>query len=290
MSLLDEVRRSCREIAETAELVAIDLDAADEPERASPPSLDPEAHYLEGDPADVADFLLQLDAINFGSGWFPTVRKRPGRSGYLSIASALADHARAHGPWRAAELRALDPPRVAGVLGQEPRHPLMRLYAEGLRDLGRFLGDRSALDLVDEAAGSAERLAGMLAGGMRLFDDRGFYKRAQIVPSDLALAGVADFHDLDRLTIFADNLVPHVLRVDGVLRYDPELSAHIDAGELLPQGRAEREIRACALHACERLAQRTGTPPRVLDMRLWNRGQAPEYKAIPRHRTRTVYY
>ena len=59
---------------------------------------------------------------------------------------------------------------------------------------------------------------------MPLFDDPGFYKRAQIVPADLALAGVAEFDDLDRLTIFADNLVPHVLRVDGVLAYDAELA------------------------------------------------------------------
>lgn len=125
---------------------------------------------------------------------------------------------------------------------------------------------------------------------MRFFDDRGFYKRAQIVPSDLALAGVADFEDLDRLTIFADNLVPHVLRMDGVLLYDPALAEHVDAGVLLPQGRAEREIRACAVHACERLAERTGTTPRVLDVRLWNRGQAPGYKRLPRHRTRSVYY
>ncbi len=128
------------------------------------------------------------------------------------------------------------PRAVAAALGQEPGHPLMRLYAEALRDLGRFLGDRSALDLVEQAGGSAERLATLLARGMRFFDDRGFYKRAQIVPSDLALAGLAEFDDLDRLTIFADNLVPHVLRVDGVLRYDPGLAAHIDAGELLPQG------------------------------------------------------
>ncbi|MGH2824418.1 MAG: queuosine salvage family protein, partial [Thermoleophilaceae bacterium] len=98
------------------------------------------------------------------------------------------------------------------------------------------------------------------------------------------------FHDLDKLTIFADNLVPHVLRVDGVLRYDPALAAHIDAERPLSPGEAEREIRACAVHACERLAERTGIPPRVLDIRLWNRGQAPEYKAVPRHRTRSVYY
>jgi hypothetical protein len=276
VQLLEEVRSTCRSIAEAARYVSIDLDAWSEP-----PEIDAAAAALGG-----PDHVLQLDAINFGSGWFPTLRKPPGLSGYRTIATAFGDH----GPWTNAELRGLDAAAVAGVLGQEAGHPLMRLYAQALRDVGRFLGDRTALDLVGEANGSAERLAELLARGMRFFDDRGFYKRAQIVPSDLALAGAAEFHDLDRLTIFADNLVPHVLRVDGVLRYDPELAAHIDAGELLPQGAAEREIRACALHACEQLAERMGVPPRVLDIRLWNRGQAPEYKAVPRHRTRSVYY
>jgi len=274
--LLDEVRSTCRSITETAGHVAIDLDAWREP-----PAVEPEEAAPGG-----ADHVLQLDAINFGSGWFPTLRKRPGLSGYRTVAAAFAEH----GPWSNTELRALDAAAVAAVLGQDAVHPLMRLYAEALRELGRFLGDRSALDVVEAAEGSAERLAGLLARGLRFFDDRGFYKRAQIVPSDLALAGLAEFGDLDRLTIFADNLVPHVLRVDGVLRYDAALAALIDAGELLPQGQSEREIRGCALHACELIAKRTGIPPRLLDIRLWNRGQAPEYKAVPRHRTRSVYY
>ena len=290
MGLLDEVRSNCRSIAESARFVSIDLDTAAAPEPAPAPELDPERHYLDGPADDVATYLLTLDAINFGSGWFPTIRKRPGCSGYFTVAWALADRFRARGPWSNGELRAIEAAEVAAVLDQDPEHPLMLLYAEALRDLGRFLGKRSARALVDEADGSAERLATLLARGMRFFDDRGFYKRAQIVPSDMALAGLAEFHDLDRLTIFADNLIPHVLRVDGVLRYDPALAARIDAGELLPPGEEEREIRACALHACEQLAARTGTTPRLLDIRLWNRGQAPEYKAVPRHRTRSVYY
>ena len=290
MGLLSEVRSSCREIAESARFVSIDLDSARVPEESEPPELDPEAHYLEGGPGDVAAYLLTLDTVNFGSGWFPTLRKRPGRSGYFTVAWALADRFRAHGPWSNAELRALEAAELSSVLGQELGHPLIDLYAEALRDLGRFLGERSPLDLVEEAGGSAERVATLLARGMPFFDDRGFYKRAQIVPSDLALAGLAEFHDLDRLTIFADNLVPHVLRVDGVLRYDPDLAAQIDSERLLPQGPQEREIRACAVHACEQLAERSGISPRVLDIRLWNRGQAPEYKRVPRHRTRTVYY
>ena len=77
----------------------------------------------------------------------------------------------------------------------------------------------------------------------------------------------------------------------GVLRYDPELAARIDAGELLEAGSAEEvEIRACAVHAGELIAARLGVPARTLDGWLWNRGQAPRYKVRPRHRARSVFY
>ena len=290
MSLTDDVRATCREIALSARQVTIDLDRLSALEPGEPPALDPDRHYLDGAPEDVADYMLALDSINFGSGWFPTLRKRPGMSGYFTVASSLADFWRSAGGWPADELRALRVDEVAAVLGQEPDHELMGLYTEALRDLGRFLGDRRALDLVSKARGSAERLASMLAVGMPFFDDVGFWKRAQIASNDLALAGVAEFRDLDRLTIFADNLVPHVLRVNGVLVYERELAARIDAGELLPPGGEEREIRGCAVHACELLSERLGMPAREIDTALWTKGQAPRYKSVPRHRTRTVYY
>jgi hypothetical protein len=270
--------------------VQIDLDALAAVAPGPPPAPDPLRHYLEGSPAAVAAYFLTLDSVNFGSGWFPTLAKRSGSSGYFTVAWALADRFRAHGPWTPAELRVLRTEEVADTLGQRRDHELMALYAQALRDLGRFLGDRSALDVVRDARGSAQALAARLAASMALFADRGFYKRAQIVPANLALAGVARFKDLHRLTIFADNLVPHVLRYDGVLRYAPALAAHIDSGRLLPAGRAEREIRACAVHACALIAARLGASEHELDTWLWTRGQAPEYKARPRHRTRTVFY
>jgi hypothetical protein len=284
------VRATCREIAESARHVRIDAEALSALDPGEPPALDAERHWLEGAPEDVADFLLILDSINFGSGWFPTLRKRGGMSGYFTIASSLTDFWRESGGWPVGELRALRVDEVASVLGQDADHELMGLYTEALRALGRFLDGRRALDLVEEAAASAERLAAALAAGMAFFDDIGFWKRAQIAANDLALAGVADFHDLDRLTIFADNLVPHVLRVEGILVYEPALAAHIDSGELLPPGAEEREIRACAVHACELLSERLGIPARTIDTALWERGQAPEYKRVPRHRTRTVFY
>jgi hypothetical protein len=283
--LLDRVREQCADIAAGARHVRIDLDAATGIESGPPPSLDPEKHYLEGSRDDVVAYLLTLDAINFGSGWFPTLRKRPGCSGYYTIAWALAEQFRANGPWTPDDLRQLDDVAIAGVLGQDPGHELMALYARALRDLGDFLEENQI-----PLEGSAEALVELLARRMPMFDDVGFWKRAQITANDLTLARLAEFDDIDRLTIFADNLVPHVLRMDGVLIYDEELARHIDSGELLPPGPAEREIRACAVHACESIAVELGVPPRDLDVMLWNRGQGERYKARPRHRTRTIYY
>jgi hypothetical protein len=290
VTLTDEVRAHCAQVAASARSVAIDLARIEAFEAEPQATLDPELHYLEGTPEAVALHMLALDAINFGSGWFPTLRKRPAHSGYGTIAAALAQRARAEGPWTAAQLRSLGTVTVADVLGQPRDHELMALYAQALRALGSWLGERSALQAIAGAGGSAERLATQLAAGMAMFADRGFYKRAQIAPADLALAGVATFHDLDRLTIFADNLIPHVLRCDGVLVYEERLAAHIDAGRLLRNGPQEHEIRACAVHACELLSTRLGVPPRVLDNWLWNRGQEPAYKSRPRHRCRCVYY
>jgi len=290
MGLSDDVRRHCAEVAASASSVRIDATALSAVEPADPPELDPQVHYLEGTPEDVARYLLALDAINFGSGWFPLLSKRPGLSGYFTVAWNMSDDWRARGPWTAQDLQAMTTERIATALRQSPALELMSLFAQALRELGRVLGDRGALDFIESANGSAQRLASRLAAECALFADHGFYKRAQIAANDLALAGIAHFDDLDDLTVFADNLVPHVLRCDGVLVYDEALAAHIDGGRLLPAGREEREIRAAAVHACELLAQRTGVPPRVLDVWLWNRGQAPAYKARPRHRTRTVYY
>jgi hypothetical protein len=290
MRLTDQVRQTAERIAGSARSVTVAAERLDALDPGPPPEMDRERHYLEGSEADVASYVLVLDSINFGSGWFPTLRKRPGSSGYFTIASGLADRYRAHGPWTGAQLRGMRTEEIAAVMGQPPGHELMALFAQALRQLGAFLGERSALDLVRAAGGSAERLAELLASGMTMYADRGFYKRAQIVPHDLALAGVARFGDLDRLTVFADNLVPHVLRVDGVLDLDPRLAGHIDAGRLLRPGPQERELRAGAVHAVERAKARLGMSARDIDHALWNKGQADRYKAQPRPRCRTIFY
>jgi hypothetical protein len=287
--LYDDVRQHCAAVAGAARWVRIEL--GDLVPEAGIAGLDPAVYRLDGTPEEVAQHVLIADAINFGSGWFPTLHPY-GENITDGMARRLARHARERGgSWTAAALRALDAPAVAAVLEQDAAHPLMALYAEALTELGAFLGNRTALDVVAAAGGSAARLAASLAAGMPFFDDRGFYKRAQIAANDLTLAGVAAFSDIDRLTIFADNLVPHVLRTDGVLVYARELAARVDGGELLEAGgEHEREIRACAVHACEQLAARAGVPPRTLDNWLWNRGNEPPYTDGMPHLTRTVFY
>lgn len=305
-STSDRVREACAWVAERARSVRIEAGAiaayaaglpddedADDP-AAAPGTVDRETR---------AAYVLCLDAINFGSGWWPTIRKRPGLSGYSTVEAGLADRFRAHGPWSAAALAELDAAAVAAALGQDPGHPLMADFARSLRDVGAHLlaefGGRFEL-VVDAAGGSALALADLLASWAAFADESTyegravpFYKRAQIAAADLDRDGVASFPDLHRLTAFADNLVPHVLRVDGVLRLDPALEARIEAGQLLEHGSPEEvELRACAVHAIELLAAAGDGPlaPPEIDALLWNRGRAPRYKALPRPRCRNTAY
>jgi hypothetical protein len=271
-------------------------------------------HHFAGADADTVAYLLALDSVNFGSGYFPHLRKRPGMSGYFTIASSLKDRWEMRGPLAGPELRELSRADCAALFGQTEGDraidELMALFARALNDLGLWLGrryDDDPLGPIAAAGGSAARLLALVAEipsfrDVAIYDGREIplYKRAQLLAADLALAfaeaGPGAFGDLDRLTIFADNLVPHVLRVDGVLDYDAGLVARIERGELIPAGSPEEtEIRAVALHAVERLVallQAHGTPAsaRELDYLLWNRGQRASYKAQPRHRTRTVFY
>jgi hypothetical protein len=287
MSLPDEVRRHCAEVARTARLVRIDLEAATVTSGVA--GLNAEQHFLEGSPEQVARYVLVLDTINFGSGWFPTLRH--GSTEAMTERLTAFVRGRGGASWWGTELGLLGAAEVAAVFDEDAGHPLMALYAEGLAQLGAFAGERDALELVAAARGSAARLARQLAEGMAFFDDLGFFKRAQITANDLVLAGVAAFDDVDRLTVFADNYLPHVLRLDGVLEVDEALAARIDRGELLqPGGAEERELRACAVHACEGLARRLGIAPRLLDNWLWNRGCEPAYLARPAHLARTVFY
>jgi hypothetical protein len=326
VAVFDEIRVAAQSVASLASWVSIDLErlsalvlqfeaAAQRANHANSdqPTIDPAHLQFERDDTTLA-YVITLDAINFGSGWFPVLDKRPNASGYFTIARGLREAFERRGPWSAKELLHIDAAQCTEVFGQDPvnaeAQQLMALFATSLADLGRLLDSRfggSFAALIDSAQQEAEGLVQLLIE-MPSYRDVAkygaltvpFYKRAQITVADLAMAfgeqGPGQFRGLDQLTLFADNLVPHVLRCEGVLNYRAALLESINRGDLLePGSEAEVEIRAVAVHAVELMTEALhdrGISIRAsdLDHYLWNRGQRPEIKAHPRHRCRTLYY
>jgi hypothetical protein len=312
------IREACAEVARRARLVKIESGELERfasllsQHRPTPPTLDP-AHLAFKEEATTVAFALTLNAINFGSGYFPHLKKQGELSGYRTIATALRARFEREGAFSAAQLARATRSECAQLFGQDESGEageLMGLFAQAWNELGGWLQSDYGGAFegpVKEARGSAERLTRSLAR-LPMYQDVATYqgfrvpflKRAQITCADLASAlrgrGAGRFDDLAKLTIFADNLVPHTLRMLGVLSYDLLLLQRIEREEELASGSEEEvEIRACALHAVELLSgacARRGyqVAPHKLDLLLWSRGQSPAIKARPRHRTRCTYY
>jgi hypothetical protein len=283
------------------------------PEALSLPRLDRRCHLLERG-RDTAAFMLTLETVNFGSAYFSQLRPYDGLLGYFAVSAALRDRFADGGVPTAHDLAAWTWEDCSRIFGQSaeggPARELMTLFALALNELGNHLVTRydGRFDgLIESAAGSAERLVRLLVE-MPGFADVArygslhvpFLKRAQIAAADLSLAfdnrDLGHFDDLDRLTSFADDQVPHVLRVDGVLRYSDDLGRRIAGGELLVAGSEEEvEIRAAAIEAVERIVadlrgQGRQATAMLVDYLLWNRGLAPRYETQPRHRSRSRFY
>ena len=131
----------CAEVARRARLVRIEHAAIPAYAASLPARTGPTPTRLTGvEREEQAAYWLTLDAINFGSGWFPTLRKRPGRSGYDTIAAARERAFRARrargAPSSCARSRRWSSRELTG---QDPGHELIALFAESLRDLGDHL-------------------------------------------------------------------------------------------------------------------------------------------------------
>lgn len=318
--ILDRVRSSCKEVVHRAKYVHLNGQNIPAfalsliPELSQPQIFDPIHHFI-GSPEDTLAFILILDSINFGSGYFPYLIKHEGLSGYHTISTSLKNYFEKNGsisPGELIDIKAVDCANILGqvILNNGPISELMTLFAKALNDLGNYLLDHfhgQYLNLLIASDKSVERLVELLIK-MPFFKDETmydnmvvyFYKRAQITASDISLAfsgkGLGYFYDLNQLTIFADNAVPHVLQVDGIIEYDDKLASHIDSGELiLPSSDEEIEIRAAAIYASELVVEYLNSlgnliMAKELDYVLWNRAHDPIYRARPRHLTRTVFY
>lgn len=303
MNLADSVRRHCAQVCGDLKFIKINHDRLADyaitttPPEPTKPALQ-ESKSLRSPTAIERQRLLvlSLDAINFGSGWHDVVAKKEGLSGARSMAAALYEFEANNGPLTPATLQSLDQTRCAEIFGQDHQNSdameLMGHFSEALNQIGAHIeAHGSASNLIEGCASSAVRLAESLAQ-VSSFADVGFYKRAQIAAADLARNGLADFDDLPKLTAFADNLVPHVLAVDGIIDIDSDLARHIARGDLLkPGSRPETELRAAAVHVVELMCRQTPQLRAMdIDQSLWERGGGVRYKQRRRPRCRSLYY
>jgi hypothetical protein len=127
-----------------------------------------------------------------------------------------------------------------------------------------------------------------------------FYKLTQLgywqIYSGLHGTGAFKLEDPQKMTAFADYIVPVGLRVMGMTSYSPELEKAINTYQLIPRdSRQEIEIRAHCLYATALLADEVNKIrpadqqiiiPQI-DARLWTHFHTTDW---PHHLTKTIMY
>ena len=132
-----------------------------------------------------------------------------------------------------------------------------------------------------------------------------FYKRAQILVADLWACfegqSYGDFHDIDKITMFADYRIPQMLNSLGCLQYSPSLDHHIRQWKPIDSGHSwEIQLRGCSIWCVELIRReivhhhpKAHVNAILIDFFLYDTIKAQEADgiiAIPHHRTRSIWY
>ncbi len=114
--------------------------------------------------------------------------------------------------------------------------------------------------------------------------------------TSLRKSGTFHIDDLDKMTAFADYIVPVGLRLLGITRYSTQLENMVNSHQLIPRdSHQEIEIRAHCIYALALLAEEINClrPPDLqivvpqLDARLWTHYHTTWW---PHHLTKTIMY
>eukprot|EP01001_Neometanema_parovale_P007895 NODE_4180_length_1104_cov_28.176351_g3982_i0.p1 GENE.NODE_4180_length_1104_cov_28.176351_g3982_i0~~NODE_4180_length_1104_cov_28.176351_g3982_i0.p1 ORF type:complete len:320 (-),score=48.11 NODE_4180_length_1104_cov_28.176351_g3982_i0:39-998(-) len=246
-------------------------------------------------------------ALEFGGGWRVELTKHTGRGASQTISHGVDTLMKAGNPLTAASLSPLSSDQLAVSFGvpvpvPEEVAPFVSLLH---RCVALLLEDLKKLEMSDFAAywtallGGRDRLSCVelvdaLERDFRSLQDvatcRGqpvyFLKKAQVLTYNLSTVLGPVLTDVQRLTIFVDNVIPFVLWQDGILNLKDEIAARITAHQPFAYGEeAEVELRACALTACERICEASGGALTAadLDFYLWSRGKDKNLRPLPRH-------
>ncbi len=127
-----------------------------------------------------------------------------------------------------------------------------------------------------------------------------FYKLPQLglwfVYSSLRKSGQFPIEDLNKMTAFADYMVPVALRLLGIMQYSPQLEHAINTHQMVPRDSPwEVEIRAHCIYAsallCEEINAIRPKDMQIInpqiDARLWTHYHTTWW---PHHLTKTIMY
>jgi Queuosine salvage protein len=312
---------SVRPVVDAAQDVSLDLDRlADHAGWMAYEELPPPAFMLpfplELDRDGIVDFVLTATCINFAFTNFETrVRWEVEHDGraladadgmHFCLQRALAEGVPVtDGAWLARATEA----RLRKIFrGGNSELQLLDERARIWREVGAVLVDQydRRFSNVFGSAGSCAEFLDVLTRDFTRFDDTAeydgetvrFWKLAQLSVwiLEATLPDGTGFDDLDRLTAFADYIVPAALRVLGITRYSDELESAVREGRLIEAGSPwEVEIRATTIWACDQLTRLVNElrPPELqvivpqVDARLWVPFHRTHY---PHHLTRTIFY
>jgi hypothetical protein len=320
--VVHRVRTDCEAVARDAASVSIDTAAiARWAESVDPPSIVPAQRppelLVSGTPAEVANWTLLLDCLNFcfwtleEPAW--TVKYRGKRWGrYAAMAAGIHRAVTQDWRWLHAEAwRDVTLDDVERIFAGAGRIPLIADRVRILNETGEALlrtYDGQATRIAETAELYAYTIADLLARDFPSFRDISEYrgrsvailKRAQIFAANLAenwaRTGGPVVRGLENLTAFADYRIPQALRHLGILQLESGLAARIESKQLIAAGSAaEVELRACSVYAVQLMTQavheRRGAavPAWKLDEYLWHHSHDPEV-TVQHHRTLTCFY
>lgn len=282
-------------------------------------------NYPSKDDPRAVDWIFVADALNFCFWSYADAVKWTveGHSGYYALEAALVRALK--------EGYDITNPDFYSKITEEQLHiilrsdntatiPLFDKRITVLHEVGTVLIEKyngTFKTCLKEADKSASKLLQIIVNNFPCFRDEALYnnqrvalyKRAQILVSDIwnffGGASIGEFHDIDRITMFADYRIPQVLVYFNVLSYDDGLMKKLKNEELLPNGSEEEvEIRGCSIHAIELVKKRIEEKLKsscqkvempnssLIDYYLWcyRRKYAENMEHIPFHKTLSIYY
>ncbi|KAL8705067.1 MAG: hypothetical protein Q9201_001793 [Fulgogasparrea decipioides] len=289
-------------------------------------------HSLHPKPKDenTVNFIFLMDLLNFcfwsdhsdSTQWFAVEYRERRYTGYWSLVAAIHRALEEDIPITTPSFWINETECTDDILKHVFRSatlepiPLLDERIHCIREAGRILASDfsgSIIDLISEANHSAAALVNLLVTHFPCLNDTAtfesrpihLYKRAQILVADLWACfegqSYGSFHDMDKVTMFADYRIPQMLHSLGCLRYSPSLENYIrNLKEIESGGSWEVQLRACSIWCVELIRREiVRQHPKaeinavLVDFFLYDTMKERELEraeTIPHHRTRSIWY